>query len=121
MKRLLAGVCALILCAAVPALAEEAEGDWGGILAGQLHILVHVKKDTTGHYSGSLESPDQGKFVLNMDEIKTDPSHLSFKINAINGGYDGKWDETKQAWAGEAGENSARTITRCTIITIHMC
>ena len=100
MKRLLAGVCALILCAAVPALAEEAEGDWGGILAGQLHILVHVKKDTTGHYSGSLESPDQGKFVLNMDEIKTDPSHLSFKINAINGGYDGKWDETKQAWAG---------------------
>src|SRR5271168_3866228 len=51
---------ALFILAAAPAFAQEAVGDWTGLLAGQLHIIVHITKSTDGPYSGSLESPDQG-------------------------------------------------------------
>ena len=36
--------------AAGSAFAEEAAGDWSGLLAGQLHVIVHVTKDADGHY-----------------------------------------------------------------------
>lgn len=90
----------LALAFALPAFAEDAAGDWGGLLMGQLHIIVHVKKDDKGQYSAGLESPDQGKFVLPADKVTATTDHLAFAIAKINGSYDGKWDDAQKAWVG---------------------
>ena len=64
--------------------AEDAAGDWGGLLAGQYHIVVHVTKDGTGHYEATLKSPDQGGFVLPAADVATDADHLSFTLPKIS-------------------------------------
>ena len=101
MKKSLALIStALALLISNPSRAEDAAGDWGGLLMGQLHIIVHVKKDDKGQYSATLESPDQGKFVLPADTVTATPDHLAFAIAKINGSYDGAWDAAKAAWVG---------------------
>jgi hypothetical protein len=82
------------------AMAEEAAGDWSGLLAGQLHIIVHVSKDAGGHYGATMESPDQGKVVLAADQVAADADHLSFTIQKISGSFAGTWDAGKDAWVG---------------------
>ncbi|CAL4866481.1 hypothetical protein MMA231_00723 [Asticcacaulis sp. MM231] len=104
----LLGVAALLLMS-MPTFAEEAAGDWGGLLMGQLHVIVHIRKDG-GQYSATLESPDQGKFVLPADTVTTTPDHLAFAIVKINGSYDGKWDEAKQAWIGTWTQGQAMPL-----------
>ena len=93
-------LAALLLGAPRTARAQDAEGDWGGLLAGQLHIIVHIHKDAAGHLSGALESPDQGKFVLPMDRVIAADGRLTFAIDQISGAYDGVWDARKRAWEG---------------------
>jgi pimeloyl-ACP methyl ester carboxylesterase len=91
---------AMLLGAPRIALAQDAVGDWGGLLAGQLHIIVHIHKDAGGHLSGGMESPDQGKFVLPLDRLVAEGGHLTFAIDRISGAYDGVWDPAKKAWEG---------------------
>jgi pimeloyl-ACP methyl ester carboxylesterase len=90
----------LFVLTAAPAFAQEAVGDWTGLLAGQLHIIVHITKSADGLYSGSLESPDQGTFVLPMEKIEVTPNHLAFSIPKIDGSYEGTWDAGKKSWVG---------------------
>ena len=90
----------LLALVAGAALAEDAAGDWSGLLAGQYHIVVHVAKDGAGHYKATLESPDQGHFVLATDAVETDPNHLSFTIPKISARYAGLWDSKKKGWVG---------------------
>ena len=101
MKNLTSILAALILFgAATPVVAEEASGDWGGVLAGMLHVIVHITKDASGNYAATLESPDQGKEVIPVDQVIATPDHLSFLVPAIKGGYDGRWDNSQKAWVG---------------------
>jgi pimeloyl-ACP methyl ester carboxylesterase len=90
----------LFVLTAAPAFAQEAVGDWTGLLAGQLHIIVHITKSADGLYSGSLESPDQGDFVLPAEKIEVTHNHLAFSIPKINGSYDGTWDAGTKSWVG---------------------
>jgi len=111
MKKRLSLVSAIMALAfAMPAFAEDPAGDWGGLLMGQLHIIVHVKKDDQDQYSATLESPDQGTFVLPADTVTAAPDHLAFAITRINGSYDGQWDETKQAWVGTWTQGQAMPL-----------
>ncbi|MCS0615632.1 lysophospholipase [Massilia kyonggiensis] len=89
-----------VMLATGSAMAEEAAGDWSGLLAGQLHIIVHVSKDAGGHYAATLESPDQGKVVLPADQVAADAGHFSFTIPKIGGSFAGTWDAGKAAWVG---------------------
>ncbi len=86
--------------AAGSASAEEAAGDWNGMLAGQLHVIVHVTKDAGGRYGATLESPDQGSFVLSADTVAADAEHLSFTIAKIGAIFAGTWNAEKNGWAG---------------------
>jgi hypothetical protein len=90
----------LFVLTAAPAFAQEPVGDWTGLVAGQLHIIVHIAKSTEGLYSGSLESPDQGSFVLPMENIELTPNHLAFSIPTISGSYEGTWDAGTKSWVG---------------------
>jgi pimeloyl-ACP methyl ester carboxylesterase len=96
----LAMAAAVLLGAPRIAHAQDAVGDWGGVLAGQLHIIVRIHRDAAGHLSGGLESPDQGKFVLPLERLEAEGGHLKFAIDQISGAYDGVWDPEKKAWEG---------------------
>ena len=98
------------------AAAEEAAGDWNGLLLGRLHIVVHVTKDATGRYGATLESPDQGKFVLPAEQVVADADHLDFKIARIGGSYVGTWDTARNGWVGTwtQGQSMALVLTRMT-------
>jgi len=98
-KRLLAAGT-LLAFAAGAASAEDATGDWSGLLAGQYHMVVHVVKDTAGRYQATLESPDQGSFVLTADAVVSDPSHLNFAVPKIGARYTGRWNAEKKSWVG---------------------
>lgn len=80
--------------------AEEAAGDWSGLLAGRLHVIVHVTKDADGRYGATLESPDQGSFVLPADKVTADAEHFSFTIPRIGGSFAGTWTPEKNGWVG---------------------
>jgi len=80
--------------------AEEAVGDWGGLLAGQLHIIVHVTKNTEGLYGASLESPDQGAFILQAENVEVSQDHLDFSIPKLGARYDSSWDANQKGWIG---------------------
>jgi uncharacterized protein len=99
---------------AAPAFAQEVVGDWAGLLAGQLHIIVHITKSADGHYSGSLESPDQGAFVLPAENVEATPTHLAFSIPKLGGSYDGTWDDTTRSWTGtwKQGQSIPFNLTR---------
>ena len=92
--------------AARGASAQEAVGDWSGLLAGKLHIIVHVTRDAAGDHV-TLESPDQGSFVLTADTVAADATHFSFTIARIHGGFDGVWSTEKNGWAGTWTQGSS--------------
>src|SRR6202012_1577955 len=106
-----------LLALAVGAVsAEDAAGDWGGLLAGQYHIVVHVTKEGAGHYKAALESPDQGNVVLPADDVVTDADDLSFTIPKISATYTGHWDAGKKGWVGTwtQGVIMSLSLTRMT-------
>lgn len=109
-KSLVSLGAAMALLISAPSFAEEAAGDWGGLLMGQLHIIIHVKKDDKDQYRATLESPDQGAFVLPADTTSVTPDHLAFTINKISGSYDGTWDDAKQAWVGTWTQGQAMPL-----------
>jgi hypothetical protein len=80
--------------------AQEVAGDWGGLLAGQLHIIVHLTKNADGHYSGSLESSDQGAFILQAENVEITKDNLGFSIPKLGGRYDGTWNAAQETWVG---------------------
>lgn len=99
---------------AAPVFAQEAVGDWTGLLAGQLHIIVHITKSTDGLNSGSLESPDQGTFVMPAANVEATPNHLTFSIPKIGGSYEGTWDAGTKSWVGtwHQGQSIPFNLTR---------
>ena len=108
MKTIFVNVCAIVarllavffILTASRALAQEVAGDWGGLLAGQLHIIVHLTKNADGHYSGSLESPDQGAFILQAENVEITKDNLGFSIPKLGGRYDGTWSAGQETWVG---------------------
>ncbi len=103
MNRVFAAARLLALAAALAAgnaSAEEAAGDWSGLLAGRLHVIVHVTRDADGRYGATLESPDQGSFVLPAETVVADAEHFSFTIARIGGSFAGTWDAGKNGWVG---------------------
>lgn len=118
MKKLLTTAAAILaLSAAMSARAEDAAGDWAGVLMGQLHLIVHIAKAPDGKLSGVLESVDQGDVKIPIDAIDATPDHLKFSIAAIGGGYDAKWDETGKQWLGtwtQGGSSAPLNLSRAT-------
>jgi pimeloyl-ACP methyl ester carboxylesterase len=97
-----------ILLTASLAQAQEAAGthfgendmDWGGLLAGQLHIVIHVTKNANDHYDIEFRSPDQRDFVLPTESVEVMPDHLGFSIPKIGGSYAGTWNAAQKTWVG---------------------
>lgn len=100
----------LLLVASFPALAEESTGDWQGIIANMLHVILHIKKTPAGSYAVTLESPDQGKFILEAERVEITPDHMAFRIASINAGFDGHWNAESQIWQGVWKQGTAAPL-----------
>ncbi len=88
----------------MPAFAQPAPtvaGDYAGTL-GPLHVKLHVKVDTAGAITGTLDSPDQGALGIPCADFHLDGLALSFSVPAVHGvwkgtvsadGLSGTWDQ----------------------------
>ncbi len=94
-----AAVVAALMIGGV-AHAEDATGDWAGVLLGQLHLVVHLAKGNDGKLTGTLESLDQGDAKIPVGEVDATADHLKFTVPAVHGSYDGTWDDAKKQWTG---------------------
>lgn len=98
--RLLWVAAAAVLAAGVQSRADEPAGDWAGVLVGSLHTVVHLSRGADGKLSGVLEVIEQGDAKIPIGEIDATSDHLKFAVPAVQGSYDGTWDEAKKQWSG---------------------
>jgi len=98
-----AAAAALGLFLADAARAQEAVGDWHGVLkAGgvELRIGVAIKPGAGGGLTGSLTSPDQGEEVIPLQDVRMDQGKLSFAAPMVRGRYEADWDPALSVWNG---------------------
>jgi CubicO group peptidase (beta-lactamase class C family) len=90
---------ALLPCLAQPA--PSVAGDYAGML-GPLHVKLHIKVDTAGAITGTLDSTDQGALAIPCAEFHLEGQTLTFTIPAVHGSWkgtvtadalDGTWDQ----------------------------
>jgi serine-type D-Ala-D-Ala carboxypeptidase/endopeptidase len=109
---------AAALAFAAPAMAEDAAGDWTGVIttpAAALHIAVHIHATGAGAYAGAVDSPDQGAFDVPIANVVASADHLSFDVPATHGSYAGQWDAGAHQWKGaftQAGAALPLTLAR---------
>ena len=97
-------VAVLTAAFASPVAAQEAEGDWQGVLNIPeanltLKVVMHIRKTPSG-YTVTGDSPDQNAFGMEGRLVQPGPN-LKLAFDGIGGVYEGKWDEAKKAFVGE--------------------
>ncbi len=97
---------------AAPAAAQEAAGDWTGVIVVNetvsLPVVVHIKRDDAGALTGTLDSPSQGAVGLPLAEIAAVEGHLEFAVPVVGGEYAATWDAGSKSWKGEWSQGGAR-------------
>ncbi|HEY3949219.1 TonB-dependent receptor domain-containing protein [Phenylobacterium sp.] len=99
-----ASLFVLAMATAPCAQAQEVVGSWHGVLvvgANVLRIVVRVKDDGKGGFSGEMVSLDQSPRGIPLSDIKLANGHFSFAIPAAQISFDGQWDAAKSAWSGQ--------------------
>ena len=66
----------------------EIGGDYVGTL-GPLHLRLHLKSDSSGALTGSMDSPDQGANGLACADIQLAGNVLSFSVPVVHGTWKG--------------------------------
>ena len=92
-----------LMLAPFAAVAEDAAGDWLGVIKlpnAELHVGVRLTKAADGSYSGVFDSFDQGVRNLPLSEVKATGDSLSFALTAPVARYDAKWDDARHVWTG---------------------
>lgn len=87
--------CVLLV---IPAVAEEAAGDWIGQLNGGFKVRIHISPSSAG-YSGYLTNPSGNQ--TDLDQVTSDGAHLHFAVNKLSLSYDGAWDAQQSEWDGK--------------------
>jgi len=82
---------ALALAALAPLGRAQAQiaGDWQGVLAGQLHLTLHITAGKDGALAATLDSVDQGAMAIPVTSVKLKGSRLSLTVDAVHGTYEG--------------------------------
>lgn len=93
-----ASILALFLVFSMPALAEDAAGDWIGALDGGFKVRVHIDRSATG-YRGNLINPSGNSTAF--DQVFSDEQHLQFAVAKLNLSYEGTWDGERKIWDGK--------------------
>ncbi len=64
-------------------------GEYAGVLAGALHLKLHITAAPDGSLKGTLDSIDQGAIGIPCTDFKTEGDSLSFRVPAVNGTWKG--------------------------------
>lgn len=99
----IAAVAATGVLMSSTASAQEAVGDWNGLLqigGIELRLGVKIEAGEGGTLKGSISSPDQGPGDIPISDVRMDQGKLSFAVPMINGRYEGQWDATQGVWNG---------------------
>ena len=94
---------AVAVVVASPAVAQEADGYWQGVLdtgAAKLTVGVAIERQADGALVGTLDSPDQNAFDIPLSEIDVSGGSLSFSIPVLGASYVGEWDAESNHWRG---------------------
>jgi outer membrane receptor protein involved in Fe transport len=92
-----------VIAAPIGAQAQEAAGDWHGVLvvgANVLRIVVHIKAGPDGKLTGELVSPDQSPRGFPLADVAMSGDKLSFALPQIAAAYEGKWEPARSHWVG---------------------
>ena len=96
------------------ARAQEAAGDWHGMLSVppgiELRIGLTIKPKAGGGYDGLLLSPDQTPAPIPLDEVTAQGGVLSFSYKAAGISYSGRWDAARKAWVGDLQQGGPRPL-----------
>ncbi|UYV12529.1 MAG: lysophospholipase [Phycisphaera sp.] len=103
----------VLLALAIPAHAQETEGDWHGILEtpmGSLTLIIRITADNTGTLAGTLESPDQAPGALMpLTSIRAQDQNLEFTLQAANIRYEATWEDG--VWVGTFHQGGQLPLT----------
>lgn len=96
--------------------AEEALGDWHGVLSvpggGDLRVVITIAEADDGALSAEFESPDQAPgHKVPVTAVSLVGSELSWSIDMVGASYVGTWDEAAQVWAGTFSQGADVPLT----------
>lgn len=103
-KRVAAAVAGIVALMSTTASAQEAVGDWNGLLqvgGVELRIGVKIEAGEGGALTGSITSPDQSLGDIPISDARMDQGKLSFAVPMIRGRYEGQWDPIQGGWNGQ--------------------
>lgn len=63
-------------------------GDYVGTL-GPLHVKLHLKENSLGRVTGTLDSPDRGAMGIKCTDFHVDGQSVTFTVPAIQGMWKG--------------------------------
>jgi CubicO group peptidase (beta-lactamase class C family) len=89
-------------------------GDYAGVLAGALHLKLHITAGADGALSGTLDSVDQGASGIPCSDFQIDGNNLSFRVTTVNGTWKGtvSADGTSLSGTWSQGRSLALNFTR---------
>lgn len=64
-------------------------GDYSGVLAGALHLKLHIAAAPDGGFAGTLDSLDQNAMGIPCADFQLDGANLSFRVPAVKGTWKG--------------------------------
>ncbi|MCH7749980.1 MAG: alpha/beta fold hydrolase [Acidobacteria bacterium] len=90
-------------------------GDWHGSLevpGATLPLIFHIT-ETDGSLSATLDSPAQGATGIPVDTVTFEDGHVTLRVNAIGGGYEGDLsnDTLRGSWS-QSGMSFDLTLER---------
>jgi hypothetical protein len=92
------------------ASAQEAEGDWIGILktpARNLRVAFHIHKDAQGKLMATMDSLDQSALGVPVASVTANGGSLVLVMPDLGARYEGKWDPGADQWKGVLNQRGA--------------
>ncbi len=93
-------------------------GDYAGTL-GPLHVKLHLKANSAGRVTATLDSPDRGAIGIQCTDIHVDGQSVTFTVPAvqamwrgtigIDGTLTGTWDQGSTMALNFAADTSAQS------------
>jgi pimeloyl-ACP methyl ester carboxylesterase len=85
-------------------------GDWQGKLntgAISLRIVFHIKSETSGKLSATMDSPDQSAYGLPVGDVTINGKRVKFVLPAVNGVYEGTLSDSGKVIDGRWEQSGA--------------
>ena len=92
------------------AQSKDLSGDWTGTLDAQgkkLRVVLHLKKNSDGKVTGSIDSPDQGANGIPLSGVEQSGDDVKLDLAGIAAGYQGKVNAAGNEITGEWKQGGA--------------